>query len=76
MWSASGQDGYFRRVEERINTEECKSTSLRRGAVVLQAIQTIYRWEIDHANYHMLFGYRPEDRLVLMLLLCLRCHLP
>ena len=44
--------------------------------LVLQAIQIIYRWEIDHANCHMPFGYRPEDRPVSMILLCLRCHPP
>ena len=50
-------------------TGQITTTSLRRSAVVLQAIQIIYRWEIDNANYRMLFGYRPEDRLVSMILL-------
>ena len=60
----------------QINTEECNSTSLRRGVFVLQVIQIIYRWEINHANCHRHFEYHLEGRRVLMLWLCLRCHPP
>ncbi len=54
----------------QINTEQSKSTSLWRGAFVLQ-IRSI----ID-ANCHMPGGYPLEDHLELELLLCLHCHLP
>ena len=56
--------------------EQCISTSLRRGVVMLQAIRIIYHWKSDHANCRRLFGYPPEDRPESMLLLCPRCHLP